>query len=114
MKRQLHASLSLCVSLAIAISGCAPTQPYFFFEDGDMSHYVGLATDIEHPDVDTVSLAEVEYAGQPITVSDPDFEEIWELEWRFDFAARQCARPTASNARWEPGDYLLYTGIGRV
>jgi outer membrane protein TolC len=80
MKRQLHATLAICVSLAIAISGCAPTQPYFFFEDADLSHYVGLATDIEHPDVETASLSEVEFAGRPITVSDPNFNEIWELE----------------------------------
>jgi outer membrane protein TolC len=80
MKRQLHASLAICVSLAIAISGCAPTQPYFFFEDGDLSHYVGMATEIEHPDVETASLAEVEFAGQPITISNPEFTELWELE----------------------------------
>ncbi|MEX2139642.1 MAG: TolC family protein [Pirellulales bacterium] len=80
MKRQLHALLALCISSAIIVSGCAPTQPYFFFEDGDLSHYVGLATDIEHPDVETASLSEVEFAGRPITVSDPNFNEIWELE----------------------------------
>ena len=71
MKRQLHALLAVWTSSAIVISGCAPTQPFFFFEDGDMSHYVGMATQIEHPDVDTESLAEVEHAGQPFTVTDP-------------------------------------------
>ena len=72
MKRQLHAFLALWTSLAIAVTGCAPTQPFFFFEDGDLSHYVGMATAIEHPDVETCSLAEVEHAGQPITVTDPE------------------------------------------
>ena len=65
--------------VAVAVCGCAPTQPFFFFEDGDMSHYVGMATDIEHPDVETASLAEVELAGQPFTMTDPKYSEIWEL-----------------------------------
>jgi len=80
MKRQLNALLAIGTSLAIVISGCAPTQPFFFFEDGDMSHYVGMATQIEHPDVDTDSLAEVEQAGQPFTVTDPKYREVWELK----------------------------------
>ena len=79
MKRQLHVLLVLWTSLSLAVSGCAPTQPYFFFEDGDMSHYVGMATNIEHPDLETASLAEVEHAGQPLTVTDPKYAEIWEL-----------------------------------
>jgi outer membrane protein TolC len=79
MKRQLHVMLVLWTSLSIAVSGCAPTQPYFFFEDGDMSHYVGMATSIEHPDVDTARLAEVENAGPPLTVTDPEYAELWEL-----------------------------------
>jgi outer membrane protein TolC len=80
MKRHLHGWLASYVSLAIVLSGCAPTQPYFFFEDGDLSHYVGMATDIEHPDVEVASLAEVEQVGSPLTVSDPKYDEIWELE----------------------------------
>jgi outer membrane protein TolC len=79
MKRPLHALLAVLTSLAVAVTGCAPTQPFFFFEDGDLSHYVGMATDIEHADVETASLAEVEFAGQPLTVSDPQYRELWEL-----------------------------------
>lgn len=36
---------------AILSSGCQPVQPFFFMEDGDLSHYVGVATEIEYPDV---------------------------------------------------------------
>jgi outer membrane protein TolC len=79
MKRQLHVMLVLWTSISLVMSGCAPTQPYFFFEDGDMSHYVGMATSLEHPDVETARLAEVEHARKPLTVTDPDYAELWEL-----------------------------------
>jgi hypothetical protein len=79
MKRQLHVMLVLWTSVSLAVSGCAPTQPYFFFEDGDMSHYVGMATAIEHPDLETQSLAEVQHVGPPLTITDPEYAELWEL-----------------------------------
>ena len=31
-------------SLAFLVAGCHPQQPAFFFEDGDLSHYVDVAT----------------------------------------------------------------------
>ena len=37
-------------SLLIAATGCHPTQPFYFFEDGDLSHYVDKATQIDYPD----------------------------------------------------------------
>ena len=40
----------LCMWLAVA-TGCTPQQPFYFFEDGDLSHYKGMATDLEVPDV---------------------------------------------------------------
>ncbi len=80
MRRQLHALLALWTATAIVISGCAPTQPFYFFEDGDMSHYVGMATNIEHPDVETCSLDEVQGTPQPFTLSDHKFDQVWELE----------------------------------
>lgn len=93
MKRQLHALLAVWTSLAIVVSGCAPTQPYFFFEDGDLSHYVGMATNIEHPDVQTATLAEVENTLQPLTVTDPKYAEIWEL------SLEEAVRITLENSK---------------
>jgi outer membrane protein TolC len=93
MKRQLHVMLVLWTSVSLAVSGCAPTQPYFFFEDGDMSHYVGMATAIEHPDLDTQRLSEVEHAGPPLTVSDPEYAELWEL------ALQDAVRITLENSK---------------
>ncbi len=53
MHRHSHANLLrlvLCGSLLA--TGCTPTQPFFFMEDGDLSHYVDVATQIEYPDVE--------------------------------------------------------------
>ena len=80
----------LAVSMIWA-SGCRPQQPHYLFEDGDLSHYVGEATNIEFPDARVESLDEVEMDGQnrPLTLEhgiDPD--KIWELSLE---KAVQCA-----------------------
>ena len=74
--------LILCGILAWAIggsAGCRPQQPFFFHEDGDLSHYVGRATDIEYPDVETATLDEVNCAIRPFSLENPDPSQIWEL-----------------------------------
>lgn len=56
-------------------SGCRPQQPYYLFEDGDLSHYIGEATRIEYPDAQVESLDEVAVDGQqnrPFTLQNPD------------------------------------------
>ena len=66
------------VSLIVA-AGCRPQQPFYFLEDGDLSHYIGVATEIEYPDVETASLDEVNGAMPPLTLENSDPREIWEL-----------------------------------
>ncbi|MDX1963258.1 MAG: TolC family protein [Pirellulales bacterium] len=80
MRRNLRAAVALLMCTAISITGCAPRQPHFLFEDGDMSHWIGKATQIEHPDVDTQSLAEVTSVPAPLTLSSPNFQQLWELQ----------------------------------
>ncbi len=75
-RRTLVFALLLAAGLA---TGCSPTQPFYFFEDGDLSHYVGMATNIEYPDVKTCSLQEVNDPPAPLTVSNPKFDEPWDL-----------------------------------
>lgn len=60
-------------------SGCTPTQPFYFREDGDLSFYLDKATEIETPDVDSSRLSEVENALPPLTVTNPDFDDWWDL-----------------------------------
>ena len=52
----------ICLLIAsIVFSGCQPTQPFFYNEDGDLSHFVDMATQIEFPDVESCSPA-----GRPV------------------------------------------------
>ncbi|MBN2293137.1 MAG: TolC family protein [Pirellulales bacterium] len=68
----------LCLWLIVAI-GCQPQQPFYLFEDGDLSHYKGMATDIEVPDADIDTLADVCKASAPLTLKNTEPTEIWEL-----------------------------------
>jgi len=68
----------LAVTLAVAV-GCRPQQPFYFFEDGDLSHYLGMATDIEYPDVETAALEEVEGTLPPLTLDNSEPTDIWDL-----------------------------------
>ncbi|HTQ38653.1 MAG TPA: TolC family protein [Pirellulales bacterium] len=76
--RRLLVSACLLV-LAACATGCSPTQPFYFCEDGDLSHYVGMATNIEYPDTKTCSIQEVNDPPAPLTVSNPKPEEMWDL-----------------------------------
>jgi len=66
-------------SLTLVASGCAPRQPFYFFEDGDLSHYVGAIQKLEYPDSDQPPLDEAAGTTEPLTLSNPSFDNIWEL-----------------------------------
>jgi len=70
--------VGLLLGIGLA-AGCRPQQPFFFREDGDLSHYVGKATEIEYPDVDQPSLPDVAYAEAPLSLSNPNPREYWDL-----------------------------------
>jgi len=79
-RRTRHLSGGLLLLIAsVFTGGCAPSNPFYFFEDGDLSHYEGVATQIEYPDVETCSLPEVENAAAPFTLGNHDSGEVWEL-----------------------------------
>lgn len=79
MSRQVLLPGILVIALSAAMVGCRPQQPFYFGEDGDLSHYVGVATDIEYPDVETNRLDEVQVTKQPLTLLNPDPTQVWEL-----------------------------------
>jgi outer membrane protein TolC len=79
MTRQLRTKLALLLIGLTIFSGCSPTQPFYLNEDGDLSHYIDKATDLEYPDVKTVPLEEVTQARHPFRVSDPEDLEFWDL-----------------------------------
>ena len=66
--------------VAMAVTGCRPQQPGYLFEDGDLSHYVGVATQIEFPDVDVCSLDDAKKDMPPFTLENSKPKEIWDLK----------------------------------
>ena len=79
MPRRLRQLWVLLTCLSLLAGGCAPRQPFYFFEDGDLSHYVGAVQKIEYPDSDQAPLDEAAGASEPLTLSNPNFDNIWEL-----------------------------------
>ncbi|MEO1496553.1 MAG: TolC family protein [Planctomycetota bacterium] len=79
MDRQTRSTVSLLLACLMAVTGCAPTQPFYFMEDGDLSHYVGVATQIEYPDVEEPQLDEVTGAMRPLTLRNAEDYEVWDL-----------------------------------
>jgi outer membrane protein TolC len=74
--RQLWVALT---SISLLASGCAPRQPFYFFEDGDLSHYVGAIQKIEYPDSCEQPLDEAAGTTEPLTLSNARFDQVWEL-----------------------------------
>jgi outer membrane protein TolC len=65
--------------IPVFAAGCHPSQPFYFHEDGDLSHYIDRATEIAYPDVEQARLAEVTNAAPPLSVTDPDFNNFWDI-----------------------------------
>ena len=78
-RRKTHRLVAMLVCANVLVTGCAPQQPIFFGEDGDLSHYIDHATDISMPDVDTETLEEVALARAPLTLENANFDEAWDL-----------------------------------
>jgi outer membrane protein TolC len=79
MSRQFRKFWAVLLIVITAATGCHPTQPFYFREDGDLSHYLESATQIEHPDYEHEPLAEVTRTREPLTLSNSEDFEIWDL-----------------------------------
>jgi outer membrane protein TolC len=79
MNRPLRKFCSLVLSASLVAPGCAPQQPFYCREDGDLSHYLDVATEIEYPDVEEPSLNEVINPLRPLTLENADNYETWDL-----------------------------------
>ncbi len=60
------------------LAGCSPIQPHYLHEDGDLSHYLDVATDIEYADVETPSLPSIKGNRAPLTIENPQMQ-AWDL-----------------------------------
>jgi hypothetical protein len=68
MTRRPHL-LGIILSAALPIFiGCHPQQPFYFGEDGDLSHYKGVATEIEYPDTQNPISPEADQASHPFSL----------------------------------------------
>ena len=80
MSRQsLSYGIVWLVALLTATVGCQPQKPFYFLDDGDFSHYLDVATDIDVPDLEVQSLDEVNGTLPPLTLdnAEPDsFEDL--------------------------------------
>jgi len=72
--------LVIAMTAAVILSGCHPQQPFYLMEDGDLSHYLDVATEMEYPDVEEETLDEVTYAKRPFSLMNAEPEEYWNLE----------------------------------
>ena len=79
MNRRLRTIWAVLTSIMIVASGCTPSKPVYLFDDKDMSHYKGMATQIEVSDEDNARLADAEDAKEPFTLSNPNVKEYWDL-----------------------------------
>ncbi|RIK79935.1 MAG: hypothetical protein DCC67_09940 [Planctomycetota bacterium] len=77
--RQFREATSLVLAALTLLSGCAPTQPFYYQEDGDLSHYMDVATAIEYPDVNAPPLDEVQTTQAPLTLANAQNFQMWDL-----------------------------------
>ena len=79
VRRFARTTWVILTSISLLAGGCAPRQPFYFFEDGDLSHYVGAIQQIEYPDTEQEPLDEAAGTTEPLTLSNAKFDNIWEL-----------------------------------
>ncbi|MGD9722135.1 MAG: TolC family protein [Pirellulales bacterium] len=78
-RRRVHTIWAILTSMMMASAGCHPQQPFYLHEDGDLSHYIDVATEIEYPDVCTTPLDEVTQAVPPLTLDNLKVCQYWDL-----------------------------------
>ena len=76
---QRHVFSLVLIACMTLLAGCHPTQPSYFCEGDPLTHYLERATDVEFPDVYQPRLEEVDKAGAPITLSNAQVGESWEI-----------------------------------
>lgn len=94
MSRQhLSQSVAWLAALLMLTAGCAPQQPFYLFNDGDLSHYKGRAMEIEYPDVDQASSAQSFAPRNPLTLTNPEPDEY------VDISLEEVMRIALENSR---------------
>ena len=84
---------AMLTAIVVLITGCQPSRPFYFFEDGDLSHYKGVATEVEYPDVNTDTIPDVSGSLPPLTLQNPEPKEFWPLR------LEEAVRVTLENSK---------------
>ncbi len=79
MSRRFSSPMCWLLCVLTAVSGCTPTQPFYLHEDGDLSHYLGTVQEISYPDVNKAPTPQAANVPAPITLSNMEFAEFWDL-----------------------------------
>lgn len=79
MRRQFFCLAWVSAVVLAAGVGCRPQQPFYFSRPGNMDHFVGVAQEIEFPDLETATLDEVQGAKAPLTLDNPKPDSYWDL-----------------------------------
>ena len=79
MDRRLHIATVYTLIGLVLLSGCQPTQPFFLHEDGDLSHLLDEATNLEYPDVETEVMADAADAHKPFSLINTATGTPWDL-----------------------------------
>src|SRR4051812_38468247 len=79
MNRQYRKFWSLVLIGSVLAPGCAPQQPFYCRETGNLSHYLGVATEIEYPDNQESISSEIQNTLPPLTLKNTDNYQIWDL-----------------------------------
>ncbi|QDU93396.1 TolC family protein [Lignipirellula cremea] len=117
MSRQQRTVLALLLISQIALAGCRPIQPRYLHSDGDLSHYLDSATDLEYPDVEQEQLPDAAFSNAPLTISDPDFSNFWDvtLEEAVSIALQnsKVIRTTSNSLATNPSAARVPDGLQR-
>lgn len=79
MNRRLRSATSLLLCGLVLQSGCRPVQPFYFKEDGDLSHYVGVATELDYPDVAEQTPQDIMSTRPPLTIDKFEDYDFWDI-----------------------------------
>jgi outer membrane protein TolC len=80
MSRQTPFFVVIIAASLVVLQGCQPQNPFYLTKKGqEDSHYLGMATQIEVPDLEAERLADADQAIRPISLQNKDTGNIWEL-----------------------------------
>ncbi|HEY2840057.1 MAG TPA: TolC family protein [Pirellulales bacterium] len=84
---------AVLAAVVVLVTGCRPSRPFYFFDDGNLDHYKGVATEVEYPDVQADTIADVSASSPPLTLDNPEPKEFWALK------LEDAIRITLSNSK---------------